>query len=75
MTNKIEKILIEAATNPKTTFFTKYKISPRGEKMLKEAYQIKQKYGRKTTRSQAIKRGFKSQIVSKKKNNKSLLGS
>jgi len=75
MTNKIEKILIEAATNPKTTFFTKYKISPRGEQMLKEAYQIKQKYGRKTTRSQAIKRGFKSQIVSKKKNNKSLLGS
>ena len=43
--------------------------------MLKEAYQIKQKYGKKTTRAQAIKRGFKSQIVSKKKNNKSLLGS
>ena len=75
MTNKIEKILIEAATNPKTTFFTKYKISSRGEQMIKEAYQIKKKYGRQTTRHQAIKRGFKSQIVSKKKNNKSLLGS
>ena len=74
MTKKFENILIEAATNPKTTFFTKYKISPRGEQMLKEAYQIKQKYGKKTTRAQAIKRGFKSKIVSKK-NNKSLLGS
>ena len=76
MTNKIEKILIEAATNPKTTFFTKYKISSRGEQMLKEAYQIKKKYGRNTTKAQAIKRGYKrKKFVSTNNNYKSLLGS
>ena len=74
MSKKIEDILIKAIKNPKTTFFKKYKVSSKNEKLIREAYNISKKYGRKTTRSQAIKKGFKSQLVFKN-NNKTLLGS
>ena len=76
MTKKFENILIEAVTNPKTTFFKKYKVSSKNENLIREAYDIKKKYGRNTTRSQAIKKGYKrKKFVSTNNNYKSLLGS
>ena len=73
--NKIENILIKALRNPETNFFTKYKVSRKNEQLIREAFDISKKYGKKTTRSQAIKRGYKSKLVLKKNNYKSLLGS
>jgi len=76
MTKKFEDILIKAVTNPKTTFFKKYKVSSKNENLIREAYDIKKKYGRNTTRAQAIKKGYKrKKFVSTNNNYKSLLGS
>jgi hypothetical protein len=72
--SKFENLIIKAIKNPKSNFFKKYKVSDKKVKVIKEGFKIKKKYGRKTTRSQAIKRGFKSQLVFKN-NNKTLLGS
>ena len=76
MTNKIEDILIKAIKNPKTTFFKKYKISSKNENLIREAYDIKKKYGKNTTKATAIKKGYKrKKFVSTNNNYKSLLGS
>ena len=74
MAKKFENIINQALKDSKNTFFTKYKVSPKNINLIREASDIAKKYGRKTTRSQAIKRGFKSQLVFKN-NNKTLLGS
>ena len=71
---KFENLIIKAIQNPKSNFFKKYKVPTKKVKVVKEAFKIKKKYGRKTTKAQAIKRGFKSQLVFKN-NNKTLLGS
>jgi hypothetical protein len=76
MSKKIEDILIKAIKNPKTTFFKKYKISSKNENLIREAYDIKKKYGKNTTRATAIKKGYKrKKFVSTNNNYKSLLGS
>ncbi len=76
MSKKIEDILIKAIKNPKTTFFKKYKVSSKNENLIREAYDIKKKYGRNTTRATAIKKGYKrKKFVSTNNNYKSLLGS
>mgnify|MGYP003663089015 FL=1 len=76
MTRKFEDILIEAIKNPKTTFFKKYKVSSKNENLIREAFDIKKKYGRNTTRAEAIKKGYKrKKFVSTNNNYKSLLGS
>ena len=76
MSKKIEDILIKAIKNPKTTFFKKYKISSKNENLIREAYDIKKKYGKNTTRAAAIKKGYKrKKFVSTNNNYKSLLGS
>ncbi|BAR14026.1 hypothetical protein [uncultured Mediterranean phage uvMED] len=76
MSKKIEDILIKAIKNPKTTFFKKYKVSLKNENLIREAYDIKKKYGKNTTRAAAIKKGYKrKKFVSTNNNYKSLLGS
>ena len=75
MISTFEKLINQALKDPKKTFFTKYKVSSKNQQLLKDAYEIKEKYGRKTTRAEAIKKGYKSKFVSKKNNYKSLLGS
>jgi hypothetical protein len=76
MSKKIEDILIKAIKNPKTTFFKKYKISSKNENLIREAYDIKKKYGKNTTKATAIKKGYKrKKFVSTNNNYKSLLGS
>ena len=77
MTRKLEDIITQSLNNynSKNTFFVKkLKVSPKNVNVMKEAFDIKKKYGRNTTRAEAIKKGFKSQLVFKN-NNKTLLGS
>ena len=74
--SKFENLIIKAIKNPKTTFFKKYKVSSKNENLIREAYDIKKKYGRNTTRATAIKKGYKrKKFVSTNNNYKSLLGS
>jgi hypothetical protein len=76
MTKKFEDIINQALKNSKNTFFTKYKVSPKNVNLIREASDIKKKYGRNTTKAQAIKRGYKrKKFVSTNNNYKSLLGS
>ena len=73
---KFEDIINKAIKDPKNTFFTKYKVSPKNVQLIREASDIKKKYGRNTTRTQAIKKGYKrKKFVSSNNNYKSLLGS
>jgi hypothetical protein len=73
---KFENIINKAIKDPKNTFFTKYKVSPKNVNLIREAYDISKKYGRNTTRAQAIKKGYKKKkFVSTNNNYKSLLGS
>ena len=73
---KFENIINKAIKDPKNTFFTKYKVSPKNVNLIKEASDISKKYGRNTTRDQAIKKGYKrKKFVSTNNNYKSLLGS
>ena len=74
--SRFEKIINKAIKDPKNTFFTKYKVSPKNVQLIREASDIKKKYGRNTTRTQAIKKGYKrKKFVSSNNNYKSLLGS
>jgi hypothetical protein len=76
MTKKFEDIINQALKNSKNTFFTKYKVFPKNVNLIREASDIKKKYGRNTTKAQAIKRGYKrKKFVSTNNNYKSLLGS
>ena len=73
---KFEDIINKALKDPKNTFFTKYKVSPKNVQLIKEASDISKKYGRNTTKAQAIKKGYKrKKFVSTNNNYKSLLGS
>ena len=73
---KFENIINKAIKDPKNTFFTKYKVSPKNVNLIREAFDISKKYGRNTTRAQAIKKGYKrKKFVSTNNNYKSLLGS
>ena len=73
---KFEDIINKALKDPKNTFFTKYKVSPENVNLIREASDIKKKYGRNTTRAAAIKKGYKrKKFVSSNNNYKSLLGS
>ena len=73
---KFEDIINKALKDSKNTFFTKYKVSPKNVNLIREASDIKKKYGRKTTRAEAIKKGYKrKKFVSTNNNYKSLLGS
>ena len=73
---KFENIINKAIKDPKNTFFTKYKVSPKNVNLIREASDISKKYGRNTTRTQAIKKGYKrKKFVSTNNNYKSLLGS
>jgi hypothetical protein len=73
---KFEDIINKALKDSKNTFFTKYKVSPKNVNLIREASDIKKKYGRKTTRAAAIKKGYKiKKFVSTNNNYKSLLGS
>ena len=75
MTSKFEDMITKAIKDPKNTFFKKYKVSPKNVNLIREAYEIKEKYGRKTTRAEAIKKGYKRiKFVSTRNNYKSLLG-
>jgi hypothetical protein len=76
MTSKFENIINKALKDSKNTFFTKYKVSPKNVQLIREASDIKKKYGRNTTRAAAIKKGYKrKKFVSTNNNYKSLLGS
>ena len=76
MTSKFEDMITKAIKDPKNTFFKKYKVSPKNVNLIREAYEIKEKYGRKTTRAEAIKKGYKrKKFVSTSNKYKSLLGS
>ena len=76
MTSKFEDMITKAIKDPKNTFFKKYKVSPKNVNLIREAYEIKEKYGRKTTRAEAIKKGYKrKKFVSTNNNYKSLLES
>ena len=76
MTKKFEDIINQALKDSKNTFFTKYKVSPKNVNLIREASDIKKKYGRNTTKAQAIKKGYKrKKFVSTNNNYKSLLGS
>ena len=73
---KFEDIINKALKDPKNTFFTKYKVSPKNVQLIREASDISKKYGRNTTRAAAIKKGYKrKKFVSSNNNYKSLLGS
>ena len=73
---KFEDIINKAIKDPKNTFFTKYKVSPKNVQLIREASDISKKYGRNTTRAAAIKKGYKrKKFVSSNNNYKSLLGS
>tara|TARA_R110002167_G_scaffold12388_1_gene52606 strand:+ start:239 stop:466 length:228 start_codon:yes stop_codon:yes gene_type:complete len=73
---KFENIINKAIKDPKNTFFTKYKVSPKNVNLIREAFDISKKYGRNTTKAQAIKKGYKrKKFVSTNNNYKSLLGS
>jgi hypothetical protein len=74
--SRFEKIINKAIKDPKNILFTKYKVSPKNVHLIKEASDIKKKYGRNTTRAEAIKKGYKrKKFVSSNNNYKSLLGS
>ena len=76
MTKKFEDIINQALKDSKNTFFTKYKVSPKNVNLIREASDIKKKYGRNTTKAQAIKKGYKrKKFVSTNNNYKTLLGS
>ena len=79
MTRKLEDIITQSLNNynSKNTFFVKkLKVSPKNVNVMKEAFDIKKKYGRNTTRATAIKKGYKrKKFVSTNNNYKSLLGS
>jgi len=76
MAKKFENIINQALKDSKNTFFTKYKVSPKNINLIREASDIAKKYGRKTTRAEAIKKGYKrKKFVSINNNYKSLLGS
>ena len=74
--SKFEKIINKALKDSKNTFFNKYKVSPKNVQLIREASDIKKKYGRNTTIAAAIKKGYKrKKFVSSNNNYKSLLGS
>jgi len=74
--SKFENIINQALNNSKNNFFNKYKVSSKNVNLIREAADIKKKYGRKTTKAQAIKKGYKrKKFVSTNNNYKSLLGS
>ena len=74
--SKFENIINQALNDSKNNFFNKYKVSSKNVNLIKEAADIKKKYGRKTTKAQAIKKGYKrKKFVSTNNNYKSLLGS
>ena len=74
--SKFENIINQALNDSKNNFFNKYKVSYKNVNLIKEAADIKKKYGRKTTKAQAIKKGYKrKKFVSTNNNYKSLLGS
>tara|TARA_R100001480_G_scaffold53018_1_gene66263 strand:- start:320 stop:547 length:228 start_codon:yes stop_codon:yes gene_type:complete len=74
--SKFENIINQAIKDSKNTFFNKYKVSSKNVNLIREAADIKKKYGKKTTMAQAIKKGYKrKKFVSTSNNYKSLLGS
>jgi len=74
--SKFENIINQALNDSKNNFFNKYKVSSKNVNLIREAADIKKKYGRKTTKAQAIKKGYKrKKFVSTNNNYKSLLGS
>ena len=73
---KFEDIINQALKDKSNNIFNKYKISPKNVNLIREASDISKKYGRNTTRAQAIKKGYKrKKFVSTNNNYKSLLGS
>ena len=74
--SKFENIINQALNDSINNFFNKYKVSSKNVNLIREAADIKKKYGRKTTKAQAIKKGYKrKKFVSTNNNYKSLLGS
>ena len=74
--SKFENIINQALNDSKNNFFNKYKVSSKNVNLIREAADIKKKYGRKITKAKAIKKGYKrKKFVSTSNNYKSLLGS
>ena len=71
--SRFEKIINKAIKDPKNILFTKYKVSAKNVHLIKEASDIKKKYGRNTTRAEAIKKEYKRKKFVKTNNKKKRL--